>query len=325
MVKAIRIEKTGGPEVMAYVEVEVAAPGPGQIRIRHTAVGLNFIDVYFRTGLYALPALPAVLGMEGAGEVVAVGDGVDDLKPGDRVAYASGPVGSYAEERLIAADRVVPVPDTIDDVTAASMMLKGMTAQYLLRRTYPVQAGQTILIHAAAGGVGQIACQWAKALGATVIGTVGSTEKAELARANGCDHTILYREENLVERVRALTDGKGVPVVYDSVGKDTFMASLDCLQTRGYMVSFGQSSGSVGPVDLVVLNQRGGLYVTRPSLMHYTGTKQELRDTARDLFDVVTSGKVKVGAARTYPLADAAQAHRDLEARATTGATVLIP
>ncbi|MEN2987976.1 quinone oxidoreductase [Tistrella sp. BH-R2-4] len=325
MVKAIRIEKTGGPEVMAYVEVEVAAPGPGQIRIRHTAVGLNFIDVYFRTGLYALPALPAVLGMEGAGEVVAVGDGVDDLKPGDRVAYASGPVGSYAEERLIAADRVVPVPDTIDDVTAASMMLKGMTAQYLLRRTYPVQAGQTILIHAAAGGVGQIACQWAKALGATVIGTVGSAEKAELARANGCDHTILYREENLVERVRALTDGKGVPVVYDSVGKDTFMASLDCLQTRGYMVSFGQSSGSVGPVDLVVLNQRGGLYVTRPSLMHYTGTKQELRDTARDLFDVVTSGKVKVGAARTYPLADAAQAHRDLEARATTGATVLIP
>ncbi|GGB46556.1 quinone oxidoreductase [Tistrella bauzanensis] len=325
MVKAIRIEKTGGPEVMAYVDVEVAAPGPGQIRIRHTAVGLNFIDVYFRTGLYALPALPAVLGMEGAGEVVAVGDGVDDLKPGDRVAYASGPVGSYAEERLIAADRVVPVPDTIDDVTAASMMLKGMTAQYLLRRTYPVQAGQTILIHAAAGGVGQIACQWAKALGATVIGTVGSAEKAELARANGCDHTVLYREENLAERVRALTDGKGVPVVYDSVGKDTFMASLDCLQTRGYMVSFGQSSGSVGPVDLVVLNQRGGLYVTRPSLIHYTGTKQELRDTARDLFDVVTSGKVKVGAARTYPLAEAAQAHRDLEARATTGATVLIP
>ena len=302
MVKAIRIEKTGGPEVMAYVDVDVAAPGPGQIRIRHTAVGLNFIDVYFRTGLYALPALPAVLGMEGA-----------------------GPVGSYAEERLIAADRVVPVPDTIDDVTAASMMLKGMTAQYLLRRTYPVQAGQTILIHAAAGGVGQIACQWAKALGATVIGTVGSAEKAELARANGCDHTVLYREENLVERVRALTDGKGVPVVYDSVGKDTFMASLDCLQTRGYMVSFGQSSGSVGPVDLVVLNHRGGLYVTRPSLMHYTGTKQELRDTARDLFDVVTSGKVKVGAARTYPLAEAAQAHRDLEARATTGATVLIP
>lgn len=325
MVKAIRIEKTGGPEVMAYVDVDVAAPGPGQIRIRHTAVGLNFIDVYFRTGLYALPALPAILGMEGAGEVVAVGDGVDDLKPGDRVAYASGPVGSYAEERLITADRVVPVPDTIDDVTAASMMLKGMTAQYLLRRTYPVQAGQTILIHAAAGGVGQIACQWAKALGATVIGTVGSAEKAELARANGCDHTILYREENLAERVRALTDGKGVPVVYDSVGKDTFMASLDCLQTRGYMVSFGQSSGSVGPVDLVVLNQRGGLYVTRPSLIHYTGTKQELRDTARDLFDVVTSGKVKVGAARTYPLAEAAQAHRDLEARATTGATVLIP
>ncbi|MFD2713865.1 quinone oxidoreductase family protein, partial [Tistrella mobilis] len=259
MVKAIRIERTGGPEVMAFVEVEVGEPGPGQIRIRHTAIGLNFIDVYFRTGLYPAP-LPAILGMEGAGVVVAVGDGVDDLKPGDRVAYASGPMGSYSEERLMPADRVVPVPDAIDDQTAASMMLKGMTAQYLLRRTFPVQAGQTILIHAAAGGVGLIACQWAKALGATVIGTVGSPEKAELARAHGCDHPILYREEDLVARVKELTGGKGVPVVYDSVGKDTFMASLDCLQPRGYMVSFGQSSGPVGPVDLVVLNQRGGLY-----------------------------------------------------------------
>ena len=324
MVKAIRIERTGGPEVMAFVEVEVGEPGPGQIRIRHTAIGLNFIDVYFRTGLYPAP-LPAILGMEGAGVVVAVGDGVDDLKPGDRVAYASGPMGSYSEERLMPADRVVPVPDAIDDQTAASMMLKGMTAQYLLRRTFPVQAGQTILIHAAAGGVGLIACQWAKALGATVIGTVGSPEKAELARAHGCDHPILYREEDLVARVKELTGGKGVPVVYDSVGKDTFMASLDCLQPRGYMVSFGQSSGPVGPVDLVVLNQRGGLYVTRPSLFHYTSTKEELRATAKDLFDVVGSGKVKVGAARTYPLAEAAQAHRDLEARATTGAIVLLP
>ena len=324
MVHAIRIHQTGGPEVLTWEEVEVGDPGPGEVRLKHTAIGLNYIDTYHRTGLYPLP-LPAVLGMEAAGVVVAVGHDVADLQPGQRVAYASPPPGAYAEERLIPADRVVPLPDSVDDRQAAAMMLQGMTAQYLLRQIYPVRPGDTILLHAAAGGVGLIACQWAKHLGATVIGTVGSPEKADLARVHGCDHPILYKEEDFVARVNEITGGAGVPVVYDSVGQTTFMGSLDCLQRRGTMVSFGQASGNVPPFDVGILSAKGSLFLTRPTLMHYTATRRELMTAANDLFEVVATGAVKVETRQTFPLREAAAAHRALEGRATTGSTVLLP
>ena len=325
MPKAIRIHEHGGPEVLRWEEVEVGEPGPGQLRVRHGAVGLNYIDVYHRTGLYPLPSLPWTLGMEGAGQVGAVGEGVTEFKPGDRIAYASPPVGAYAEVRLIPADRVVALPDAIDDRTAAAMMLQGMTAQYLLRRTYRVQPGDAILLHAAAGGVGLIASQWARHLGATVIGTVGSEEKAELARAHGCHHTILYNRENFVERVREITGGQGVVVVYDSVGKDTFMGSLDCLRPLGMMVSFGNASGPVPPFEPAILAAKGSLFFTRPTLMTYTAQRADLLASAAELFGVVSSGAVRIEVRQTYPLAETARAHRDLEARQTTGSTVLLP
>ena len=321
MTHAIRIHKPGGPEVLQWEEVDVGEPGPGAIRLRTAAVGLNFIDVYHRTGLYPVP-LPFTPGMEGAGTVEAVGPGVTDLKPGDRVAYA-GALGGYAEARLIPADRVVKLPAGIADETAAAMMLQGMTVQYLIRRVYPVKAGDTILIHAAAGGVGLILCQWASALGATVIGTVSTEEKAALARANGCHHTILYTQEDFATRVLELTGGAKLPVVYDSIGKDTFMKSLDCLRPRGLMVTFGQSSGPVAPLDLGILGQKGSLCVTRPTLQSFIASKTELQETAKDLFDVVQSGKVKIAVNQTYALKHAAEAHADLEARRTTGSTVL--
>ena len=325
MSKAIRIHQYGGPEMLRWEEVEVGDPGPGQLRIRQGAVGLNYIDVYHRTGLYPLPALPWTLGMEGAGRVEAVGAGVTGFQVGDRVAYASPPVGAYAEVRLIAADRVVMLPEAIDDQTAAAMMLQGMTAQYLLRRTYRVQPGDVILLHAAAGGVGLIASQWARQLGATVIGTVGSDDKAELARAHGCHHVVVYTRENFVERVRELTDGQGVAVVYDSVGQATFMGSLDCLRPLGMMVSFGNASGPVQSFDPGLLAAKGSLFLTRPTLMTYTAQPADLAASAAELFEVVASGAVKVEIHQTYPLAEAAQAHRDLEARNTTGSTVLLP
>jgi NADPH2:quinone reductase len=324
MVHAIRIHKTGGPEVLTWEEVEVGDPGPGEVRLRHSAVGLNYIDTYHRTGLYPLP-LPSGIGLEAAGEVVAVGPGVDTLEAGRRVAYASPPPGAYAEERLMPADRVVPLPDGVDDRTAAAMMLQGMTAQYLLRQIYPVKAGDRILVHAAAGGVGLILCQWASHLGAEVIGTVGSPEKAELARAHGCRHPILYRKEDFVARVKEITGGGGLPVVYDSVGRDTFTGSLDCLARRGIMVSFGQSSGKVEPFDPGILAAKGSLFLTRPTLMHYTTTRAELLEAAEDLFAVVASGAVTVEVRQTFPLRDAAEAHRALEARETAGSTVLLP
>ena len=324
MTKAIRIHQPGGPEEMVWEEVAVGDPGPGEARVRHTAVGLNFIDVYHRTGLYPLPALPATIGMEAAGVVEAVGDGVDDLAVGDRIAYA-GPPGAYSEARLMPAKRLVKLPDGIDDRQAAAMMLKGMTAEYLLHRTYPVKAGETILIHAAAGGVGTIACQWAKHLGATVIGTVGTRQKAELAAAHGCDHPIVTSETDFVARVKEITGGAGVPVVYDSVGKDTFDGSLDCLSPRGLLALFGQSSGPVPPFDLGQLAAMGSLYVTRPTLLTYAASRDDLLATANALFEVVRSGAVRIEVNQTYALADAAQAHRDLEARKTTGSTVLLP
>jgi NADPH2:quinone reductase len=321
MTHAIRIHETGGPEVLRWDQIQLEKPGPGEARIRQTASGLNFIDVYHRSGLYKMP-LPMVLGSEGAGIVEEVGPGVTEVKPGDRVAYAMER-GSYAEARLIKANRLVPIPDGISDEQAAAMMLKGMTAQYLIRRTYRVKAGDTILIQAAAGGVGLIVCQWAKHLGATVIGTAGSEAKAELAKSHGADHVILYDTEDLVARVRELTGGAKVPVVYDSVGKDTFMKSLDCLKPLGTMVLFGQSSGAVPPFDANILNTKGSLFLTRPSLGAYTATREDLLATANDLFDVVLSRAVKIEVNQTYPLKDAAQAHRDLESRKTTGSTVL--
>lgn len=324
MTKAIRIHETGGPDVLKWEDVDVGAPGEGQIRVKHAAVGLNYIDVYHRSGLYPVE-LPSGIGLEGAGSVEAVGDGVSDLREGDRIAYAAPPIGAYAEARLMPADRVVKVPDGIDDRTAAAMMLQGMTVQYLIRRTYRVQKGDTVLFHAAAGGVGLIACQWLKHLGATVIGTVGSAEKAELAKAHGCTHTINYREEDFAERVRELTDGAGVPVVYDSVGKDTFEGSLKCLRPLGMLVGFGNASGAVPPFDLGRLAQMGSLYTTRPTLMTYTAKREDLVTSANELFDVVLSDTVKINVNQTYPLRDAAQAHRDLEARKTTGSTVLLP
>jgi NADPH2:quinone reductase len=325
MLKAIRIHEYGGPEVLRWEEVEVGDPGPGQLRVRHGAVGLNYIDVYHRTGLYPLPSLPWTLGMEGAGWVEAVGEGVAEFKVGDRVAYASPPVGAYAEVRLIPADRVVALPEAIDDPTAAAMMLQGMTAQYLLRRTYRVQPGDAILLHAAAGGVGLIASQWARHLGATVIGTVGNDEKAELARAHGCHHAIVYTRENFVERVREITGGQGVAVVYDSVGKDTFTGSLDCLRPLGMMVSFGNASGPVPPFEPGILAAKGSLFLTRPTLMTYTAKRVDLVASAAELFEAVASGVVNIEVRQTYPLAEAARAHRDLEARRTTGSTVLLP
>lgn len=324
MVKAIRIQQPGGPEAMQWQEVDLPAPGPGQARVRHTAVGLNYIDTYHRSGLYALP-LPAGIGMEGAGIVEAVGPDVKDLVEGDRVAYAAGPPGSYSEARIIAADRLVKIPDGISDQQAAAMMLKGLTTQYLIRRTYKVKEGDTILMHAAAGGVGLILCQWAAALGATVIGTVGDEKKAELAKAHGCHHTILYRQEDFVERVKEITGGKGVPVVYDGVGKDTFMKSLDCLSPLGLMVAFGQSSGNVPPLELGVLSAKGSLFLTRPTLVTYTAKREDLVASANDLFDAVTSGKVTIDINQTYPLKDVVKAHQDLEARKTTGSTVFLP
>ena len=325
MTKAIRIHEHGAPEVMLWEEVTLANPGPGLVHLRHTAVGLNYIDVYHRTGLYPLGELPATPGMEGAGVVAAVGEGVDEVSPGDRVAYAGLPPGAYAQERLIPAHRLVKLPDGISDQQAAGMMLQGMTVQYLLRSTFHVKPGDTILFHAAAGGVGLIACQWAKQLGATVIGTVGSPEKAKLAAAHGCDYPLLYRDEDWVERVREITDGEGVPVVYDSIGKDTFMKSLDCLRPLGLMVSFGQASGPVGPFDAGVLAAKGSLFLTRPTLMTYTANREDLLASAGELFDVVMSGAVKIEVKQTYPLSEVARAHRDLEARKTTGSTVLLP
>ncbi|WP_375588568.1 quinone oxidoreductase [Hoeflea alexandrii] len=323
--KAIVVSKHGGPEVLEWRDHEVGNPGPGEVRIRHEAVGLNFIDVYFRTGLYPAPqGLPLVPGNEGAGVVTAIGEGVSLFKEGDRIAYA-GPIGAYAQERVIEATKIVKVPNDIALDVAASMMLKGMTAEYLLRRTYDVKPGDTILYHAAAGGVGLIVGQWAKALGATVIGTVGSSEKAELASANGYDHVINYRTEDFVERVREITGGKGADVVYDSVGKDTFPGSLDCLRPRGLWASFGQSSGPIEPFNIGILSQKGSLYATRPTLFTYIATRPELEASANALFDVVSRGVVKIDINQRYPLAEAAQAHSDLEGRKTTGTTVLLP
>ena len=324
MSKAIRIHAHGGPEVMQWEAVPTPEPGPAEALVHHTAVGLNFIDVYFRTGLYKIPTMPATLGMEAAGTVTAVGADVTHLKPGDRVAYATGPIGAYATDRVIAADRLVKLPDSIDDTTAAAMMLQGMTAQYLLRTTHRVQPGETILVHAAAGGVGLILCQWAKHLGATVIGVVGTEAKAELARAHGAQHVIIGNA-TLAADVKRLTGGAMVPVVYDSVGKDTFAASLDCLAPLGLMITYGNSSGPVPPVDLGILSAKGSLYVTRPTLATYTAKAKDLAASAADLFDVVGSGAVKIRVNQTFPLKDAAAAHTALEARQTTGSTVLIP
>lgn len=324
MATAVRFSKTGGPEVLQLEEVAVGEPGPGEVRLRHTAIGVNFIDTYHRSGLYPVP-LPSGLGSEAAGVIELVGPGVTYLKPADRVAYAGGPVGSYCDERVLPAERLVSIPDGISDQQAAAMMLKGMTVQYLIRRTYEVKRGETILWHAAAGGVGLIACQWLKALGATVIGTVGSTEKAALAKAHGCDHTINYRQEDFARRVREITGGEGVPVVYDSVGKDTFLGSLDCLRPRGLLVSFGNASGPVTPFELGILATKGSLYITRPTLATYTCNRAELEATAKDLFDVVLAGQVKIEVRHTYNLADVQQVHRDLEARKTTGSVVMLP
>ena len=324
MTHAIRIHQHGGPEVMKWEAVEVGNPGEKEIRIRHTAIGLNYIDTYHRTGLYKIP-LPSVIGREAAGVVEAVGSAVTDLKVGDRVAYAATPIGSYSEARLMAADRVVKIPAGVSDQQAASIMLKGITAQYLLKRTYPVKAGETILFHAAAGGVGLILCQWAKHLGATVIGTVGSDEKARLASAHGCDHVINYSTEDFVARVAEITGGKKCAVVYDGVGKDTFMKSLDCLRPRGMMALFGNASGKVELFDLGLLAAKGSLYITRPTADTHIATREDLVATTNDLFDVVARGIVKVEINQTYPLKDAAQSHRDLEARKTTGSTVLLP
>lgn len=325
MTHAVIIERTGGPEVLAWRECAVPDPGPGEARVRHTAVGLNFIDVYHRRGMYPLPALPAVLGVEAAGRIEAIGPGVTDIAVGDRVAYAGGPTGAYSEARVVPADRLVKVPDGIDDQRAAAMMLKGMTAEYLLRRTFRVESGHTILVHAAAGGVGLIACQWAKALGATVIGTVGTRQKAKLAAEHGCDHPIVTSEEDFVARVKAITEGRGVPVVYDSVGNDTFMRSLDCLTPKGLMVSFGQASGMVPPLDVTVLSAKGSLYLTRPTLVHYTATREDLLASAAALFAVVRCGAVRIEIGQTYPLRDVSRAHADLEARRTVGSTALVP
>jgi len=324
MAQAIRIHATGGPDVLKLESVDVAAPGPGEVRVRNTAIGVNFIDTYQRSGLYPL-TLPSGLGTEAAGVVEAVGDGVQRLSPGDRVASCTGPLGAYSTERLVPADKLVKLPDGIADRTAAAMMLKGLTVQYLFRQTYALKAGDTILFHAAAGGVGLIACQWARALGVTMIGTVSSDAKAALARESGCTHAIIYTRENFVERVKEITGGKGVPVVYDSIGKDTFPASLDCLAPRGMFVSFGSSSGPVPPFNLITLSQKGSLYATRPTLFTYASTHAALSAMASELFALVKEGRIKPDARQTFALKDAAEAHRSLESRKTTGATLLLP
>jgi len=325
MTKAILVRRHGGPEVLEYADVEVGKPAPGEALVRHEAIGLNFIDVYFRSGLYPAPnGFPFTPGSEGAGTVLAVGEGVSHVKIGDRVAYVGSP-GAYAAERIIAADRLVRLPENISTDTAAAIMLKGMTAEYLLHRTFPVKAGDTILFHAAAGGVGLIAGQWAKKLGATVIGTAGSAEKVELAKAHGYDHVINYRTEDFVERVKELTGGKGVDVVYDSVGKDTFPGSLDCLRPRGMWVTFGQSSGPIGPIDTGLLSKKGSLFATRPTLFTYIASRADLELSSSRLFSVVGNGDITIRINQTYPLADAAKAHADLEARKTTGTTLLKP
>jgi NADPH2:quinone reductase len=324
MPKAIRIERTGGPEVLQWADIDVGEPDHGQARVRHTAVGLNFIDTYQRSGLYPLP-LPTGLGQEAAGVIEALGDGVVDLKVGDRVAYAGGPPGAYAEARLMPADRLVKLPRGIDDRTAAAVMLKGLTTQYLLRRTYPVKPGDTLLLHAAAGGVGSILVPWAKHLGATVIGTVGSDEKADKSRAAGCDHVINYRTEDFVAAVKRHTGGRGVDVVYDAVGKDTFMGSLDCLRPLGMLVSYGNASGKPPPLDPLVLSAKGSLFLTRPTLFHYVARREELLLAAKALFHVIRSGIVAPEIGQTYALQDVAQAHRDLEGRKTIGSTLLLP
>lgn len=323
MSKGIILHKNGGPEVLAWEEIEVGKPGPGQVLLRQTAIGLNFIDVYHRTGLYPI-TLPGSIGSEAAGIVEEVGEGVTDLEVGQRVAYAMGGVGAYVEKRIMAADRLVPLPDGIDDQTAASIMLQGMTTEYLLERTYKVKKGDTILLHAAAGGVGLLATQWAKSLGVTVIGTVGSQAKAELAKAHGADHVIDYSKEDFLARVKDITGGKGVPVVYDSVGKDTFAKSLDCLSPLGLMVLFGAASGPVPDFNLGLLASKGSLYITRPTLATYVAKVEDLRHSAKRLFDQVLSGAVKPNIGQTYKLSEAAQAHTDLEARRTTGSTVLL-
>lgn len=321
---AIRFHHPGGPDVLQWEAVEVGDPGPGEARVRHHAVGLNYIDVYHRSGVYPV-ALPSGIGTEAAGVVEAVGSDVTDLMPGDRVAYATGPLGAYADVRVMPADRLVRLPPEVDFRQGAAMMLQGLTAQYLLRRTYPVKPGDAILIHAAAGGVGLMVCQWAKALGATVIGTVSSDEKAAMAMAHGCDHPIIYTRENFTARVREITGGQGVAVVYDSIGRDTFVGSLDCLQPLGMMVSFGNASGPVPPFEPALLAQKGSLFFTRPSLFTYTARRADLVAMAAELFDVVMSGRVRVMVNQTYPLREAARAHADLEGRKTTGSTVMIP
>lgn len=323
MTNVIRIDEHGGPEAMKWVEAEVAAPGPGEVRLRQTAIGINFIDTYQRSGLYKV-ALPLTLGMEAAGVVEAVGPDVTEFRVGDRVAYQDK-LGAYAEERLIPAKHLVPIPAGVDDKVAAAALLKGLTAYFLLHRTYKVTKGSTILFHAAAGGVGQIACQWANALGATVIGTVGSEEKAELARQNGCTHVINYRTEDFVARVKEITAGKGVEVVYDSVGKDTFPGSLDCLRPLGMWVSFGQSSGTPPPFPVLLLLEKGSIFVTRPTIRHYIGSREELLDTSAALFGVIADGTVKVKVGQEFPLRNAAEAHHALQSRQTVGATLLIP
>jgi NADPH:quinone reductase len=323
MPHAIRIYQNGGPETMRWESVQVGAPGEGEVLVRNTAVGVNFIDIYHRTGLYPMQ-FPSGLGMEGAGVVEAVGAKVKEFKVGDRVAYAQ-PIGSYAELLVRPAARLIKIPAGVEDKVAAAIMLKGMTAWYLCRRTYKVKKGDTILVHAAAGGVGQILCQWAKHLGAAVIGTVGSDEKAALAKKAGCKHVIVIPREKFTERVKEITKGKGVPVVYDGVGKDTFMDSLDCLRPLGLMVSFGNASGAVPPFNPGILAQKGSLFLTRPTLFHYTGAREDLVKAASDLFGVVKSRVVKISVNQTYPLREAAQAHRDLEARKTTGSSVLLP
>ena len=321
MAYAIRVHRAGGPEVLQWEEVEIGEPGPGQVRLRQEAVGLNYIDVYHRTGLYPQP-LPFTPGVEGAGVVESLGEGVETVKPGDRVAYA-GPIGGYAEQRLIDSGRLVKLPDSISFEAAAAMMLQGMTAHMLLRRVYEVKAGDTILVHAAAGGVGLILCQWAKALGATVIGTVSTDEKAELARAHGCEHPVIYTRQDFVAEVDRITGGAKLPVLYDSVGRDTFMRSLDCLAPRGLMVSFGNASGPVEPFSPLVLSQKGSLFLTRPTLFSYIAAREELESAASELFEVVSSGKVKIEIGQRFALKDAAEAHRALEARRTSGSTVL--
>lgn len=324
MTKAIRISRNGGPEVMEYVDVEVGAPGPGEARVRHEAIGINFIDVYFRTGLYPQP-LPASLGMEGAGVVEAIGEGVTEVAVGDRVAYAGRPNGAYAEMRNMPSNILLRLPDAVSFETGAAMMLQGLTVQYLFNRTVKLKAGDTVLFHAAAGGVGLIAAQWAHAIGVNMIGTVGSEAKAELARAHGCAHVINYNTENFVERVKEITGGQKVSVVYDSIGKDTFIGSLDCLQPLGMMVSFGSASGPVPDFSLAELASRGSLFITRPTLFSYAAKRADLEEMAADLFAMVASGKVKIEVNQRYKLAEAARAHEELEARKTTGSSILLP